>query len=132
MYRVRMDSSVRNDITAATAVHRDLGPDYDDAVAESLVERIGAEIDKRVDARLARQGQATWAAPPAQAAPSAPAVRPAWAPAAMGLGSMSLGALLTVGLIQESRFGHSYGPELMVVLIWVIISIVNVSYARHR
>ena len=36
----------------ARAVHQELGRDYDDAVAESLVDRIGAEIDKRVDARL--------------------------------------------------------------------------------
>jgi hypothetical protein len=34
--------------------HADLGPGYEDAVAEGLVERIGAEIDKRIDARLAQ------------------------------------------------------------------------------
>jgi hypothetical protein len=34
------------------------GTGYDDAVAEGLVERIGAEIDKRVDARLAQRGEA--------------------------------------------------------------------------
>src|SRR5437773_413860 len=34
------------------------GPGYDEAVAEGLVERIGAEIDKRIDARLAQTGAA--------------------------------------------------------------------------
>jgi hypothetical protein len=52
MYRDAVDQSTRNDIAAAAAVHRELGRDYDDAVAESLIDRIGAEIDKRVDARL--------------------------------------------------------------------------------
>jgi hypothetical protein len=40
------------EIRASVGAHQDLGPDYDDAVAEGLVERIGAEIDKRIDARL--------------------------------------------------------------------------------
>jgi len=38
------------------AAHQDLGSGYDDAVAEGLVERIGAEIDKRIDARLGSLG----------------------------------------------------------------------------
>lgn len=52
MYRDAVDQATRNDIAAAAAVHDELGRDYDDAVAESLVDRIGAEIDQRVDARL--------------------------------------------------------------------------------
>lgn len=38
------------------AAHTELGPTYDAAVAEGLVERIGEEIDKRVDARLRNLG----------------------------------------------------------------------------
>jgi hypothetical protein len=45
--------------------HHDLGSGYDDAVAEGLVERIGEEIDKRIDARLGQLEQ-HWA-PPRQA-----------------------------------------------------------------
>jgi hypothetical protein len=44
-------------MAAAAAAHHELGRDYDEAVAEGLVERIGAEIDKRVEARLGRQPQ---------------------------------------------------------------------------
>jgi hypothetical protein len=47
-----MDQATRHDIAAATAAHRELGSAYDDAVAESLIDRIGAEIDKRVEAKL--------------------------------------------------------------------------------
>ena len=50
-----MSSDHEAEIRASVAAHADLGPGYDDAVAEGLVERIGAEIDKRIDARLGHQ-----------------------------------------------------------------------------
>src|ERR1700737_199893 len=73
------------EIRASVAAHADLGPGYDDPVAEGLVERIGAEIDKRIDARLGQFGaprapgyQEPGApggavAPPGSAAPVGPA-----------------------------------------------------------
>lgn len=57
------------------AAHAELGPQYDAAVAEGLVERIGAEIDKRIDARLRSPGhpaQAAQPSPPPTAMPSHP------------------------------------------------------------
>jgi hypothetical protein len=39
-----MSSDHEAEIRASVAAHADLGPGYDDAVAEGLVERIGAEI----------------------------------------------------------------------------------------
>src|SRR6202044_3267732 len=48
-----MSSDHEAEIRASVAAHQDLGSGYDDAVAEGLVERIGAEIDKRIEARLA-------------------------------------------------------------------------------
>jgi hypothetical protein len=53
--------------------HADLGPGYEDAVAEGLVERIGAEIDKRIDARLAQTPGHQEPAAPAGAQPGVPA-----------------------------------------------------------
>jgi len=47
-----MSSDHDAEIRASVAAHADLGPGYDDEVAEGLVERIGAEIDRRIDARL--------------------------------------------------------------------------------
>jgi hypothetical protein len=49
-----MGSDHEAEIRASVGAHDDLGPGYDDAVAEGLVERIGAEIDKRVEAQLRR------------------------------------------------------------------------------
>ena len=53
-----MSSDPAAEIRASVGAHADLGPGYEDAVAEGLVERIGVEIDKRIDARLAQTGAA--------------------------------------------------------------------------
>src|SRR6266699_7101548 len=88
-----MSSDPEAEIRASVGAHADLGPGYEDAVAEGLVERIGAEIDKRIDARLAQTG-AVQAGPvqvgtgaPAGAQPGVPApagAAGAGAPAAAG------------------------------------------------
>src|SRR5258705_12909812 len=70
--------------------HRDLGAGYDTAVAEGLVERIGEEIDRRVDARLF--GQA-----PYQARPPRPRLRREPVPGRMGVGAVVL-ALGSMGM----------------------------------
>jgi hypothetical protein len=57
MYLVTMEQATQEHIAAAAAAHRELGADYEEALAESLVERIGAEIDSRVDAKLAEKGK---------------------------------------------------------------------------
>ncbi|GAA1078359.1 hypothetical protein [Nocardiopsis composta] len=43
----------RDEVAAALQTGRELGPDYDEAIAASLVERIDAAIEARVDAHLA-------------------------------------------------------------------------------
>jgi hypothetical protein len=65
-----MGSDHEAEIRASVGAHDDLGPGYDDEVAEGLVERIGAEIDKRVEAQLRRYG-----------APFGPVVAPVVGPA---------------------------------------------------
>ena len=77
------------EIRASVGAHADLGPGYEDAVAEGLVERIGAEIDKRIDARLAQTGAAGAPGPAAPAgaagaANTAGAAGPAGAPGPAG------------------------------------------------
>jgi hypothetical protein len=115
MYRMAVDQKTQQEIAAATAAHRELGPGYDDAVAEGLVERIGAEIDRRVDARLAQQGM--------------PAQRPArtsYSGTAFGLGSLVVGGITAVS-IMNTHNGHS---AVVVVLIWLVIGVINVAHAR--
>ena len=68
-----MSSDPEAEIRASVGAHADLGPGYEDAVAEGLVERIGAEIDKRIDARLAQTSGHQGPAAPAGAQPGVPA-----------------------------------------------------------
>jgi hypothetical protein len=140
-----MDQRAHEDVAAATAVHTELGRAYDDAVAEGLVERISSEIDKQVDARLAQRG-------------IQPALQPshtAWANVAMGLGSVGLGigatavtlhslstsgvspkAVLDLGSFRASLMTStssvSTAQVVIIVLIWVVIAVINIAYARRR
>ena len=68
-----MSSDPEAEIRASVGAHSDLGPGYEDAVAEGLVERIGAEIDRRIDARLAQTPGHQGPAAPAGAQPGVPA-----------------------------------------------------------
>ncbi len=120
MYLVAMDQKVREDITAATAAHRELGPGYDDAVAESLVERIGAEVNKRVDVRLAQRGLGGQVSPAARSA-SLPAI-------VLALGSMAIGGITAASLLNT----HNGGGPAVAALIWIVIGIINVAYNRRR
>jgi hypothetical protein len=124
-YRVGMDPRAREDIAATGAAHRELGPGFEEGLAEGLVERIGAEIDKRVDARLGQRGNSA----PTPAAPGqTPSVRPAGATVAIALGSMLIAVL---GTVAAMKFGSNGSPALA-ALIWVIIGVINVAYARRR
>jgi hypothetical protein len=132
--------SIREEVQASAAAHRDLGSGYDTAVAEGLVERIGEEIDKRIDARL--YGQAPYPGPP-PGPPARPRPHPRWEPVpgrigfgavALALGSMGLaiGATATVLHPADSNGQVSGGAGLLIVLIWIVIAVINVSYARRR
>jgi hypothetical protein len=136
-----MDVQVHQDVAATTAVHPELGQSYEGALAEGLVERISSEIDKHVDARLAQRG-----------------IQPghiAWTNVAMGLGSVGLGIGATA-VILDSFWNTTVAPKaavdlgsfkasvmtttssvstaqvVLIVLIWAIIAVVNVAYARRR
>jgi hypothetical protein len=86
-------------------VHRELGRDYDDAIAESLIERVGAEIDKRVDARLAATGAAP--ARRGDGGQLSPAVTRAWPGIILALGSMGIGTAATAAVLDAA---NSIGP----------------------
>jgi urease alpha subunit len=136
-----MDQLAQQEIAATAAVHTELGQAYDGAVAEGLVERISSEIDKQVDARLAQRDiRPSWAA---------------WANVAMGLGSVGLGigatalvlrswpstgvapkAVLDLGSFHASLMTStnsiSTAQVVLIVLIWAVIAVVNIVYARRR
>ena len=112
------------DLRAAAETHKELGPEYRDAVLESFVERVGREIDARVDARLA-QAAVRPVAP--QPAPAAPARQPKqFSPLAMALGSIALGIPITAIVVAAGA--HPTGIWGLLV-VWIAIAVINVAYA---
>ena len=121
--------SIREEVQASTAAHRDLGPGYDAAVAEGLVERIGEEIDRRVDARLFGQLQAP-ARPRRTPVPGRIGVGRVF----LGLGSMGLAVGGTIAVLHPGDNPPGtmgFGQFVLVVLIWIVIGVINVANA-HR
>jgi len=140
MYRLAVDQLAKEDITAAAAAHRELGPHFDGAVAESLVERIGEEIDKRVDARLGGDtGRRVRPRRPSAGAELAP-VRHSWPSVVLALGSMGIGVGATAAVLGISQSVTAAGTSnsigagqvFLCLLIWVVIGIVNISYNRRH
>ena len=137
MYLVLMDQLAREDIAAAAAAHHELGRDYDGAVAEGLIERIGEEIDKRVDARLGhgrrgdRHPQRDRLAQRDRDGQLSPAAHPAWSVIVLAFGSMGFG-IAAAGAVLSLGHQSSGGADVLVALIWIIIGVINVSYARRR
>jgi hypothetical protein len=137
-----MDQLAREDITAAAAAHRELGRDYDGAVAEGLIERIGEEIDKRVDARLGQrvdrpgQDDRQYDRPPqredrpAQRDRDGQLTRTAggsWPAVVLALASLGFGCIATGVVLNRDTGGAG-----VLALIWIIIGVINVAYARRR
>ena len=111
------------DLRAAAETHKELGPEYRDAVLESFVERVGREIDARVDARLAQGAVRPVASQPA---PPAPARQPKQYPLLMALGSIALGIPITAIVVAAGT--HPVGFAGLLV-VWVAIAVINVAYA---
>ena len=121
--------SIREEVRASAAAHRDLGPGYDAAVAEGLVERIGEEIDRRVDARMFGHLQA----PTRPRRVREPGRRGA-GPVLLALGSMGLAICGTVAVLHpgDSPPGTvTAGQSILVALIWTVIGLINIAYARR-
>jgi hypothetical protein len=116
---VNSQSLTPDEIRAAAETHRDLGPDYQSAVIESFLDKVGREIDARVDARVAAAQQV----PAAPARPAAGRERSAFA---LAIVSISLGIPLTA--ITVAAGSHPPGISGLIV-IWLAIAVINVAYS---
>jgi hypothetical protein len=106
---VSSTSLTPDEIRAAAETHRELGPDYQSAVIESFLDKVGKEIEARVDARMA-------VAPPVTRA------RP-YAPLPLAITSMAFGIPLTAITLAVGSTGISG-----LIVVWLAISIINVAY----
>jgi hypothetical protein len=111
-----MTSSRDEDIAASLGAYRDLGPAYDDAIAAGLVERIGAEVDRRVDERISRHQRGDER--------HLPAVQHG-GQTALALGSMAIGAIASIGIAQ----GKAAWP---IIFVWIAIVVINLTIFRGR
>ncbi|HEY6493261.1 MAG TPA: hypothetical protein VIZ43_08305 [Trebonia sp.] len=145
-----MNANERDEIAASVAAHAELGSRYDTAVAEGLVERIGDEIDRRIDARIGGPSRPSQPAPgfndvpPAYRGPVAPTpLMPAAAPPptmprrvgglsgmVLGLGSMGLGVGATAVVVGHHV--NSIAALFMVLLIWAAITAINIAHAQRK
>ncbi|MEU8245118.1 hypothetical protein [Nonomuraea sp. NPDC048916] len=105
--------STGDELRAAVSARRDLGPDFEDAIVESFLDKMGKEVDRRVDERLAVTGKkATGRSTVSQGQRLA-----------LAIVSLSLGTLATVALAITSA-------DLWVIpVIWFGIVLVNVVFS---
>jgi hypothetical protein len=110
-----------DEIRAAAETHRELGPDYRDAVVDSFLERVGREIDARVDARVAA------AQPVRQQRERAP--RRPFSDVAVLTISLVFGIPLSA--IAVAAGAHPAGLAGLLV-VWIAIAVINIAYAVRR
>jgi hypothetical protein len=116
-----VEQAAREEIGAAAAAHAELGRDYDHAIAEGLVDRIGAEVDRRVDARLDGRGLR----PPRSRRPGT------FPTLVMGLGSTGLGVGATAVVLSNGMGHNGAAATVMVLVIWIAIASINWIFSNR-
>ena len=109
------------ELRAAAEVHSELGPGYQDAVVESFLDKVGREIDARVDERLAQgyRGQGRhW---PAQRPPRDNTF-------ALAIVSMVAGIPLTAIVLNAHDAAGFWG----LLVVWVGLVAINAANAVHN
>jgi hypothetical protein len=112
---VSSSSLTPDEIRAAAEIHNELGKDYSAAVIESFLEKVGNEIDARVDARLTRYPG------PAQA-PAAKVKHQHGSSTTVAVLSVVLGVPLTA--IVAYSPAHLWG----LLVVWISLAVINIAY----
>ena len=148
-----MAADSQAEIAASVAALKDLGPGYDQALAEGLVERIGAEIDKRiaaeidnrvtaeVDSRILtqldryagcrhqRRRSKRMIRAERRMVRAERADRSGRQSLVLALGSMLVALSVTAIVLKGSP---GVAAVMLMALIWVIVGAINVAYAVRR
>jgi hypothetical protein len=103
----------REDVEAALHTRRELGPDYEPAIVDSLVERIDSAIEARVAAELERRR-------PARDDLS----RKDHSDRALALGIVTVVLAVPLTAIAAGMIGFP-----AVVLTWISLVLINMAYA---
>lgn len=108
-----------DDVRAAAQTYAELGPEYQDAVVESFLDRVTREIDSRVDARIAQQPSSH---------PFPPRRHGGHGGSAMGLAIVSMVLGIPISAIAVAAGKHPAGVVGLIV-VWAAIAIINVAYS---
>ena len=139
------------EIAASVGALQDLGPGYDQALAEGLVERIGEEIDKRIAAELEnrvvaevderivlqldryagcrhmRRRAKKQMRGHLRAERAARADHVTRSTTMLALGSLAVALLVTLIVLKSAP---GFGALVLMALIWIVVGIINVVYAN--
>ncbi len=148
-----MATDSQAEIAASVAALQDLGPGYEQALAEGLVERIGADIDKRiaaeidnrvmaeVDSRILtqldryagcrhqRRRARRMIRAERRTIRAERADRPARQSFVLALGSMLVALPVTAIVLRGSP---GVAAIMLMALVWVIIGVINVACAMRK
>ena len=148
-----MAADSQAEIAASVAALKDLGPGYDQALAEGLVERIGAEIDKRIAAEIdnrvtaggdsriltqldryagcrhQRRRAKRMIRAEQRTIRAERADRPARQSFALALGSMLVALSVTAVVLKGSP---GFAALLLMALVWVVVGIINVAFTVRK
>jgi hypothetical protein len=110
------------EIHAAAEAHRELGPEYHDAVVESFLAKVEKELDARIEARLAASSPR----------PRSRQVDPATlAKRRQMLKHMALGSVGAAIPLSFATFAVQWHPgaERAVVLVWIALAVLYAACA---
>ncbi len=148
-----MATESQAEIAASVAALQDLGPGYDQALAEGLVERIGTEIDKRIVAEIDRRVTAEvdgrilaqldryagcrhqrrrakrMMREGRRTIRAERADRAGRQSVFLALGSMLVALSVTAIVLKGSP---GIAAIMLMAMIWVIIGVINVAYALRK
>ena len=148
-----MATESQAEIAASVAALQDLGPGYDQALAEGLVERIGTEIDKRIAAEIDKRVTAEvdgrilaqldryagcrhqrrrakrMMREERRAIRAERADRAGRQCVFLALGSMLVALSVTAIVLKGSP---GIAAIMLMAMIWVIIGVINVAYALRK
>ena len=108
-------TTLEDDLRAATAARRELGDEYEQGVIAGFADRLGREVDRRVDERLAARG------------PQGGGLD--WTALLLALGSICLA--LGVPSATHDQFG-TVASFALTLIAWAVIAAINVTYFRSR
>lgn len=110
-----------DELRAVHAARRELGPDYDDALLTSFVDRAEAQLQRRLEGERST----------AQRAPA-----PASSPVRVTLGPGGLILVLVNGawgVVSSVILSHAYHQDLArLIVIWMVIAVADAAYLGAR